>query len=260
MEKRITGWINSTESFGAVDGPGVRFIVFLQGCRMRCRYCHNPETWGIAQTGTKMLSAPYEAFPEEIWGRVRRYRSYWKNGGGITVSGGEPLLQTEFVTELFKLAKTGAAGASVHCALDTAGEPFDPGDNDFMQRFGALMEVTDLVILDIKHIDEEKHCALTGHTNANILEMAEYLSDLGKPLWIRHVLVPGISFSGEDRSDLYRLREFIDTLHTVERVEVLPYHRMGVPKWEKLGIPYTLAETPVPTREEVQHAESILCG
>ena len=128
------------------------------------------------------------------------------------------------------------------------------------EGMNAVMNNTyDLVILDIKHIDEEKHRALTGHTNANILAMAEYLSDLGKPLWIRHVLVPGISFSGEDRSDLYRLREFIDTLHTVERVEVLPYHRMGIPKWEKLGIPYSLAETPVPTGEEIQRAESILC-
>ena len=330
MQNEVKGWINSTESFGAVDGPGVRYIVFLQGCRMRCRYCHNPETWtvvgneassgktaaeGASEAGrssagvSPLAKGPYTASPEEVWEKAKRYRNYWKNGGGITVSGGEPLLQPEFVTKLFRLAKAAAAPpvpanitaapapeetpyrapgpGTVHCALDTAGEPFDPDDAEFMRRFDALMEVTDLVLLDIKQIDPEKHRALTGRGNENILAMARYLSEIGKPMWIRHVLVPGISFdsSADSRSglssgektaelrkcglpvpgpgdgweDLRKLRRFIDTLKTVEKVEVLPYHRMGVPKWDKLGIPYSLENTPVPAEEEIRAAESILC-
>ncbi len=242
MDQEIVGYVHSTESFGAVDGPGLRFVVFMQGCRMRCRYCHNPETWG--------MSGGEKRTPGDLLKQALRYKSYWKNGGGITVSGGEALLQIDFVTELFRLAKK----EGISTALDTAGNPFTY-DEPFFGKFNQLMKFTDLYILDIKQIDEEKHKNLTGHTNINILEMARYLSDNGKAMWIRHVLVPGIT---TDERDLKRLAEFLDTLKTVQKREVLPYHTLGVPEWKKLGIPYTLEGTESPTNDEIKKAEEIL--
>lgn len=238
----IRGAVHSTESFGAVDGPGIRFIIFLKGCRMRCRYCHNADTWNPA--GAEMQT------PEELLDRAERYRSYWGKKGGITVSGGEPLLQMDFLTDLFRQAKE----RGINTTLDTAGQPFTRKE-PFFGKFRELMEVTDLVLLDIKEIDPGKHRALTGWDNANILELARFLSEIGKPVWIRHVLVPGITDFDED---LRELKEFIDTLTNVEKVEVLPYHSMGEPKWEKLGIPYTLAGTKPPKAERVENARRIL--
>lgn len=238
------GAIHSTESFGAVDGPGIRFVIFLKGCPMRCRYCHNPDTWD--QAGAEMKSA------KELLDTAERYRAYWGREGGITVSGGEPLMQLEFLIELFTEAKA----RGIHTALDTSGQPFTRSE-PFFGRFEALMAVTDLVLLDIKHIDPERHRALTGRDNASILDLARYLSDIGKPVWLRHVLVPGVT---DFDDDLSRLRAFLDTLHNVERVEVLPYHSMGEPKWQKLGIPYTLAGTQPPTRERIDNANRILGG
>ncbi len=237
-----TGRIHKLESFGLVDGPGVRFVVFLQGCKMRCRYCHNPDTW--------RLHAGEEWTAEDLFARIYRYRGYWRNNGGITVSGGEPLLQTEFVTALFRLAKK----HGIHTALDTSGQPFNRSP-DWLASFQDLMEVTDLFLLDLKEFDPERHKALTACPNENILDMAKYLSDHGKELWLRHVLVPGVTDGPEG---LTALRDFIRTLHTVRRVEVLPYHALGVFKWEQLGIPYSLASTPAPTPEEVQRAEALL--
>ena len=239
------GLVHSLESFGSVDGPGVRFVVFLQGCAMRCQYCHNPETWACTSSS--------QWTPEALFKHALRYRSYWgkrDRRGGITVSGGEPLLQMPFVTEFFRLARENG----VHTALDTAGQPFRE-DPEFLARFDRLLEQTNLVILDLKEMDEEKHKALTGHTNRNILAMARYLSDKGIPLWIRHVLVPGLT---DDPQGLKELDEFIRSLKTVERVEVLPYHTLGRFKWDRLGIPYPLGDTRVPTREEVEQAEAIL--
>lgn len=242
----MEGFVHSMETFGLVDGPGVRFVVFLQGCRMRCRYCHNPETWKL-ERGT-----PWTA--DKLFSHVYRYKSYWnKKGqpnGGITVSGGEPLLQIDFVTEFFKKARE----KGVHTALDTAGNPFTL-EEPFISKFEELMKVTDLVILDFKEIDNEKHKKLTGCPNDNIVQMAKWLSDHGKDMWIRHVLVPDLT---DDEEGLVRTRDLIRELKTVKRVEVLPYHTLGLFKWQKLGIPYTLDGVRTPTAEEVKKAEEIL--
>lgn len=237
----IKGYVHSLESFGLVDGPGVRFVVFLQGCAMRCQFCHNPETW---QSGGE------EWIPEKLYEKIYHYHNYWKNNGGITVSGGEPLLQIEFVTRLFELAKKN----NVHTALDTAGQPFS--DNpEWMDKFRKLMSVTDLVILDLKEMDNDKHKHLTGHKNSNILEMAQWLSDNGHTMWIRRVLVPGLT---DDTDDLKRMYKFISELKTVERVEILPYHTLGKIKWDNMGIKYPLEGVPVPTKEQIEKAEKIL--
>lgn len=282
----IKGNLNSIETFGAVDGPGVRYIVFLQGCRMRCKYCHNPETWlihrekeqtseeitrpdeggqpatektpgGTMQSGG-IKDPSYQETPAETFRKAWRYHNYWKNGGGITVSGGEALLQIDYVTELFRLCKE----KGVNTALDTAGQPYRSASEDpvWHEKFDRLMALTDLFILDIKQIDPEKHKALTGWSNANILEMAEYLAANHRKMWIRHVLVPGIT---TEENDQKKLRAFLDHLRSIDpacidRVEVLPYHTMGIAKYEKLGIPYPLKDTEPPTDEEVKAAERIL--
>ncbi len=238
----LKGKVHSFESFALVDGPGVRFCVFLQGCNMRCKFCHNPESW--------KCDAGEEWTPEDLFKKVFRYKNYWGKDGGITVSGGEALLQLEFVTEFFRLAKE----KGVHTTLDTSGNPFSM-DSEYLEKFDKLMEVTDLFMLDIKEIDDEKHKKLTGFTNKNILEMAKYLSDNGKEMWIRHVLVPGLT---DDEEGLHELNDFIKSLKTVSRVEILPYHTLGLFKWENLGIKYPLEGVPTPTKEEVKKAEEIL--
>ncbi len=238
----VKGKIHSIESFGSADGPGVRYIIFLKGCKMRCKYCHNPDTWGA--------DGVTEETAEEVLKKAMRYKNYWKNNGGITVSGGEALLQIDFLIELFKLAKEN----NVHTTLDTSGNPFTR-EEPFFGKFNELMKYTDLYMLDIKHIDNEEHKKLTGQPNENILDMAEYLSENGKAMWIRHVLVPGYTDSEEQ---LTRLKEFIDSLDTVDRVEILPYHTLGVFKWKELGIPYELEDVNPPTKEEVERAKRIL--
>lgn len=241
MEK-ILGRIHSVESFGSADGPGIRYIVFLQGCNMRCKYCHNPDTWKFE--GGQLLPA------QEVLQKAIRYKAYWKNNGGITVSGGEALLQIDFVLELFKLAKE----KGISTCLDTSGSAFTR-QGSFYAKFEELMKVTDVFLFDIKHIDDEKHRELTGRTNENILDMAKCLSEHGKKIWIRHVLVPQIT---DDDEYLKQLRAFIDTLKTVERVEVLPYHTLGVFKWENLNIPYELKDFEPPTTERIENAKKIL--
>lgn len=240
------GRVHSVESFGSADGPGVRYIVFLKGCNMRCKYCHNPDTWAKCgeNDGVKLMT------PQEVLKTAMRYKAYWKQTGGITVSGGEALLQIDFVTELFKFAKE----KGVNTCLDTSGNPFTV-EEPFFGKFNELMKYTDLFMLDIKHIDDEEHKKLTGQTNKNILDMAQYLSKNGKKMWIRQVLVPGIT---TDERYLKQLREFIDTLKTVDRVEVLPYHTLGVFKWKELGIPYQLEGVEPPTKEQIECAKRIL--
>lgn len=238
-ETKIIGHIHSTESFGAADGPGVRFVIFTQGCKMRCRYCHNPDTWKIG--GGEEVTA------DELLKKALRYKAYWKNGGGITVSGGEPLLQMDFLIDLFKKAKA----QGVNTVIDTAGNPFTR-EEPFFSKFSALMEYTDLLMLDIKEINPLRHKDLTGFENTNILDMARYLSDIGKPVWIRHVLVPGHSDFDED---LDALGAFVKTLTNVQRVEVLPYHTLGKFKWENLGIKYSLEGVNPPSEERVQNAK-----
>lgn len=241
----IKGLIHSTESFGAADGPGVRYIIFMQGCRMRCRYCHNPDTWSMEGDNTTVSMSP-----EEVLEKALRYKSYWKDKGGITVSGGEPLLQIDFLLELFRLAKA----EGVNTCIDTAGNPFTR-EEPFFSKFQELMKFTDLLLLDIKEIDPERHRNITGFGNENILDMAQCLSEIGKPVWIRHVLVPGLSDFDED---LDRLGGFIRTLGNVQRVEVLPYHTLGKFKWENLGIKYTLPDTFPPSSERVDNAQKKL--
>lgn len=238
----ITGRIHSFETFGSVDGPGVRFIVFMQGCRMRCAYCHNPDTWRI-ETGEIWT-------PEAVLEKALRFRPYWGSKGGITVSGGEPLLQMEFVTELFELAKK----AGVSTTLDTSAAVFSR-DPEWLARFERLLAATDLILLDLKHIDRAAHKHLTGFVNDQILDCARFLSEKGVPVWIRHVLVPEWT---DDDEALKALSAFIRTLGNVERVEVLPFHSFAEPKWEALGIRNRTKGLPAPTPERVRNAEEIL--
>lgn len=244
-KKPVVGLVNKIETFGLVDGPGVRFIAFLQGCRMRCKYCHNPETWHSVGPEVK------EWTPQALFDRAYRFKPYWKNNGGITVSGGEPLLQIEFVTEFFRIAKR----KGVHTTIDTSGNPFDPNDAEWMAKFDKLLEYTDLVMLDLKEMDPEKHRELCAQDNSNIFQLAQYLSDKGIKMWIRHVLVPDVT---DDEAGLIEMDKFIKSLKTVERVEILPYHTLGIGKWENLGIPYPLDGVPMPPQELVDKAEALL--
>lgn len=238
----LKGYVHSLESFGSADGPGVRYVIFLSGCAMRCQFCHNPDTWNM------MEGKEYAA--DQLLKTALRYKSYWGDKGGITVSGGEPLLQMDFLTELFKKAKE----AGIHTTLDTSGNPYTEKE-PWHEKWLELMKYTDLVLLDLKQIDEQEHRKLTGQTNENILAMASQLSAMKKPVWIRHVLVPG----GSDRDDyLQRLAAFIQTLENVERVEVLPYHTLGTFKWEKLGLPYPLEGVRPPEKERIENARRIL--
>lgn len=240
----MEGYVHSLESFGSVDGPGVRYVIFLQGCRMRCQFCHNPDTWNMHDKDVKVYTA------DELLEKVERTRGYWGKKGGLTVSGGEPLLQMEFLTELFTKAKA----KGIHTCIDTAGNPFTRQE-PFFSKFEKLMAVTDLLLVDIKEINPERHKTITAWENENILDMIRYLDEIRKPIWIRHVLVPERSDYDED---LHALRAFLDTLSNVERVEVLPYHTMGVFKWEKLGIPYPLEGISPPNAERVANARAIL--
>lgn len=238
----MKGFIHSIESFGSVDGPGIRFLIFLQGCPMRCRFCHNPDSWkaGVGEEWTA----------DDLLDRAERFRSYWGNKGGITVSGGEALMQIDFLVELFEKANQ----RGINTCLDTSAQPFTR-KGDFFQKFERLMKVTDTVLLDIKHIDEEEHRKLTRHSNRNILDCARYLSEIGVPVWIRHVLIPGITDKDEY---LIRLRDFLLTLDNVQRIDVLPYHTMGIYKYENLGIDYPLKGVEPPSAVRVENARNIL--
>lgn len=238
----MEGHIHSFESFGTVDGPGIRFVVFMQGCPMRCKYCHNPDTWPFAGGRTYT--------PEEVAKNALRYKNYFTGGGGITVSGGEPMAQAEFVKQLFTLIKK----AGVSTALDTSGVMFDSSNP---HKFDDLLAVTDLVLLDIKHIDDGAHRQLTGHSNKDILAFARYLSSIGKDMWVRHVLVPTVT---DDDDSLRALAAFLSTLGNVKKVEVLPYHTMGVVKYKNLGISYPLEGVQPPSKERVANARQILGG
>lgn len=238
----MQGYIHQLESFGSVDGPGVRFIIFFSGCPLRCKYCHNPDTWDM--TKGKLYNA------DELLNEALSCRAYWGAKGGITVSGGEPLMQLDFLLELFTKAKE----KGVNTCIDTAGGPFTK-EGDWFEKFKKLMEVTDILLMDIKHIDEEEHIKLTGRTGKNIIEMFRYLDEIKKPIWIRHVLVPGITDNDEY---LLRTRDFIRTLSNVQRVEILPYHGLGAMKYKDLGIDYVLKDTESPSAERVANAKKIL--
>ena len=238
----MKGYIHQLESFGSVDGPGVRFIIFFAGCPLRCKYCHNPDTWDM------MKGKQYTA--DELLDEAITCREYWGTKGGITVSGGEPLAQIDFLLELFIKAKE----RGINTCIDTAGGPFTR-EGEWFEKFKQLMNVTDVLLMDIKHINEEEHIKLTGHTGKNIIEMFRYLDEINKPVWIRHVLVPGITDNDEY---LIQTRDFIRTLGNVQRVEVLPYHGLGAMKYKDLGIDYVLKDTNSPTAERVKNAREIL--
>ena len=238
----MTGYIHSIESFGTVDGPGVRMVVFFQGCPMRCQYCHNPDTWKTPG-GTGMTV-------EEILNQYESSRHFYR-GGGITATGGEPLMQLDFVTELFEEAKK----RDIHTCLDTSGVTFGRKNPEYLMKMDQLLTVTDLVLLDIKQIDGQKHRSLTGHSNENILDFARYLSEKNIPVWIRHVVVPGLT---NQESDLYRLGRFIGDLKNVKALDVLPYHDMGKVKYESLGMDYPLKDVPPMSKEGAIAAKKVI--
>lgn len=235
----MKGRIHSTESFGTVDGPGVRFVVFFQGCPLRCKYCHNPDTWNF--------SGGREVTAEELMKEYDSYKEFLKSGG-ITATGGEPLAQPEFLAELFALAKS----KGVHTCLDTSAGVYDPAHHE---KIDEALKYTDLVMLDIKHIDNEEHKRLTGKGNRNILAFAEHIRELGIPVWIRHVVVPGITDKYEE---LFALGEFLSTLSNIKALDVLPYHDMAKPKYAELGLDYPLGDTPPLTKEEAIKARDII--
>jgi pyruvate formate lyase activating enzyme len=239
----MKGRIHSVESCGTVDGPGIRYIVFTQGCLLRCQYCHNADTWEIGKGK--------EVTVEEIMEDVKCYLPFMEaSGGGITVSGGEPLLQIDFVLELFKECKK----LGIHTTIDSSGGCYSE-EEEFQRKLTELMLYTDLVLLDIKHIHSKKHRKLTGKPNEHILSFAWYLSDKKKPVWIRHVLVPGVT---NEEEDLRALASFIHALENVEKIEILPYHKLGVYKWEALGLKYPLEGIEPPTNEQMEFAKNIL--
>lgn len=242
----MLGRINKLETFGSVDGPGVRFVVFVQGCPMRCQFCHNPETWDFK--GDK--AGAYDISAQDLLKKALRYQSYWGKDGGITVSGGEPLAQLDFMIEFFEAAKA----AGVHTCIDTSGVNFVRNE-PYFGKFKRLMDATDLLLVDIKNIDPTEHKKLTGHDNKNILDMFRYLDEIQKPIWIRHVLVPGMSDNDEL---LIKTREFINTLHNVQKVEVLPYHALALAKYQDLGIDYALKDVKSPSPERIANAKKIL--
>ena len=238
----MKGFVHSVESFGSVDGPGIRYLIFLQGCPMRCQFCHNPDSWTM-HTGQEMTA-------DELLDKAERFRTYWGDKGGITVSGGEALMQMDFLLELFEKARQ----RGINTCLDTSAQPFTR-TGSFFEKFERLMQVTDTVLLDIKHIDDAEHRKLTRWSNQNILDCARHLSEIQKPVWIRHVLIPTITDKDEY---LYQLRDFISTLQNIARIDVLPYHTLGVFKYQKLGITYPLEGINPPSQERIDHANQIL--
>jgi pyruvate formate lyase activating enzyme len=232
----MLGNIHSIETFGTVDGPGVRFLVFMQGCPMRCLYCHNPDTW--------TTSLNQQMSVDEILNQFDGVKEFTK--GGITLTGGEPLLQIDFAIELFARAKE----KNIHTALDTSGILFDGSE-----KYDELIKYTDLVLLDIKHINDDEHKKLTLHSNKAVLNFARYLNDNNIPVWIRHVVVPGITYN---EKYLKELGNFIKTLKNVQKLEVLPYHNMAIEKYKQLNIDYKLKNTPPLTKEEGIKAKEII--
>lgn len=233
----MEGRIHSFESLGAVYGPGVRFVVFTQGCSLKCKYCQNRDTWNLKGGST------YSS--DEIVEKILRYKNYIMPNGGVTISGGEPLLQPQFLTQLFTKLKQ----YNIHTCIDTSGSVA------LTDEIKKLIDLTDLFLLDIKCINDEKAIDLTGVSNKKELEFANYLSNINKPIWIRQVLVPGYT---DDEQDLIKLRDFISTLKSVEKVEILPYHDLGKFKWEQLGEIYPLENVRTANNDDVARAKKIL--
>lgn len=225
----LVGRIHSLESFGTVDGPGTRFVVFFQGCPMRCKYCHNPDTWP--------LDGGNEMTVDEILAQYERNKSFYENKGGLTTTGGEPMMQIDFLTELYEECHR----RGIHTCLDTSGIAYNSNSEDNVQKVSRLLDSTDLVMLDIKHIDPQKHKELVSQPNDQILKFAQFVSDKGVDLWIRHVIVPGYT---DDDKYLEELGYFIGGLKTLKALDALPYHTMGKPKYDKIGMKYPLEGVP----------------
>ncbi len=241
----MKGYIHSKESFGTVDGPGIRYVLFMQGCPMRCLYCHNPDTWEVG--------AGKEITVDEVMSDYQKNSSFYKNGG-LTVTGGEPLLQVDFLTELFIAAKK----KGIHTCIDTSGITFSETNTEYIKKLDKLMEYTDLVMLDIKHIDPQRHMELTKKDNSGILAFARYLNIKNIPLWVRHVVVPTIT---DDPIYHERLGEFLGTLKNLKALDVLPYHTMGVNKYNELGLEYPLSHLEaLPKGEAVKAKANIVRG
>ena len=237
------GRIHSIETFGTVDGPGVRFVVFVQGCPMRCAYCHNPDTWAM-EGGTMME-------PSEIIEQYERNKGFYR-GGGITVTGGEPLMQIDFLIDLFTLAKQ----KEIHTCIDSSGIAYKPDANpQWLEKLDHLLTLTDLVMLDIKHINPEKHKKLTEQPNEGILAFCSYLNEKKVPMWIRHVVVPTIT---DDDESLYQLGYFIGQFTNLKALDLLPYHTMGKVKYEKLGMKYPLEGVPAMDKNKIIQKKKIV--
>lgn len=239
----MKGRVHSFESFGTVDGPGIRFVLFLQGCPLRCKYCHNPDTWAYKEGSQYTV--------EEVINRILKYKTYFQNGGGVTVSGGEPLVQIDFVIALFKELKK----YNIHTCVDTSGIMFVKSNPKVVAQYEELFKVCDLFLLDLKHIDSKQHQELTGLQNEKIIDYAQFLSEKNKDVWIRHVLVPGYT---TEKDYLVQLRKFVETLKNVRKIEVLPYHTMGTVKYQQMGLKYALEGLEPPTKQQVETAEAIL--
>lgn len=237
------GRIHSLESFGTVDGPGTRYVVFVQGCPMRCLYCHNPDTWSM--TAGELME------PQYIYEQYVKNEPFYQNGGGLTVTGGEPLMQVDFLIDLFTLLKE----HGVHTCIDTSGIVYTKGNVELIKKLDKLMELTDLVMLDIKHIDPVKHKEITSQPNEGILAFAEYVSEKGVELWIRHVVVPDLT---DDDEYLYKLGYFVGGLKMLKALDVLPYHDMGKTKYKKLGIDYPLADTPPMNKSKLIEKKQVI--
>ncbi|CDA15651.1 pyruvate formate-lyase 1-activating enzyme [Clostridium sp. CAG:571] len=234
----LIGRVHSFETFGAVDGPGIRFVIFMQGCSLQCKYCQNRDTWEI--------NAGNQYSAEELLNKILKYKNYFlASGGGVTVSGGEPLLQYKFLIELFTLLKK----ENIHTAIDTS------GNVDLTDDMKKLIDLTDLFLLDIKCINDEICKKLTGLSNKKELVFAKYLSSINKPTWIRQVIVPTITDRTED---LLALKDFLSTLTNVEKIELLPYHDLGKSKWIKLGLKYELENIRVANNNDIEYAKRIL--
>src|SRR5690554_1421809 len=238
-QDNIKGNVHFIETFGAFDGPGVRYVLFLQGCPFQCQFCHNRDSWSTEERTLMSVDEVFEDF--------KKYQAFYKDGG-ITVSGGEPLLQIKFLLALFKKFKS----EGIHTTIDTSAACFDLRRSE---EFKELMKYTDLVLLDIKQINDEKHKVLVGSSNKRVLEFARFLDELKVPVYTRHVLIPGIN---NDTEDLKALREFLNTLSNIVDINVLPYHTSGKNKWEEMGLTYPLEGVLEPTKEEVRIAEEIL--
>lgn len=236
MDKNIIGRIHSHETFGALDGPGIRYVLFLQGCGLRCLYCHNPDTWGCG--GKEVTSG-------EVLADILDYRNFIRSGG-VTFSGGEPLLQPEFVEALCH----GCRANGLHTAIDTAGAVD-------LEKIRGAVDAADLIILDIKSADSEMCRELTGEDNQRAFALLDYCQSTDKPVWIRQVVVPGYTLKDEQ---IRLLREKLKPYTCIQKTALLPFHRMGVYKWENLGIPCQLADVSEPTESELRRANEILEG